>query len=273
MGNGDNVVVKNNLIADNQGPGISVSGTEGDYCLIEHNTIIRNGRHDYDDAGIDIRQYEENASIIFHYNNIHNNTPHDARNGGEIDINVSNNWWGTTEPETIGQNIFDYYDDFNKGKLNYTPFLADPDPDAPDPSEIINEPPFPPAIPTGYASCYANCSYVYVTSTEDPEGDQIRYGWDWDGDGTVDEWSDYYESGHMDDRLHLWTTTGTYNVKVKAVDEDGGESEWSEALEVKVEIVYADSDDDKDRNMIIPILLIMIVIVLAGIVIYEYKKR
>ncbi|UCE74581.1 MAG: hypothetical protein JSV56_02465, partial [Methanomassiliicoccales archaeon] len=89
---------------------------------------------------INFEQHEYTTNIVFRYNNIYDNTPYDAYNGRESDIDVSNNWWGTTDSEIIDEQINDYYDDFNKGKINYKPYLSEPDPDAPDPSAYLDEP-------------------------------------------------------------------------------------------------------------------------------------
>lgn len=137
---GDNVNIKYNFIASNNGPGIALAGAEGDSYLIEHNTIINNcDPNDKDGGGINFEQHEDTTNIVFRYNNIYNNTPYDAYNGRESDINVPNNWWGTTDTEIIDQQINDYNDNFNKGKINYMPFLTETDPDAPDPSAYMDE--------------------------------------------------------------------------------------------------------------------------------------
>ena len=57
-----------------------------------------------------------------------------------VNVNAANNWWGTTDTATIDEKIYDYNDDFELGKVNYTPFLtaansaAMPDPNAPTPT-------------------------------------------------------------------------------------------------------------------------------------------
>jgi hypothetical protein len=54
------------------------------------------------------------------------------------DVNAAFNWWGTTNTTAIDQKIWDYYDNFNLGKVNYTPFLTAPNPEAmPDPNAVI----------------------------------------------------------------------------------------------------------------------------------------
>jgi hypothetical protein len=62
----------------------------------------------------------------------------------------------------------------------------------------------------------------------------VKYGWDWNGDGTVDEWSSLAASGTKDSRSHSWNSTGTYNVTVKAEDECGAQSEISQPLQVVI---------------------------------------
>jgi hypothetical protein len=83
------------------------------------------------------------------------------------------------------------------------------------------------------------------------------------------------ESGYMDAKQHMWITTGTYNVKVKAVDEHGEESEWSKALEVRIEKVYIGSDANENNDLFVLLLyiLIVIIIVIVGIMIYIFKRR
>lgn len=146
--NGVNVYVLNNLILYNDGNGVSIVGSEFNSMVIEHNTVINNRDvNDKNGGGINFEQHEETTSIILRYNNIYNNTPYDARNSREIDRDISYNWWGTTESEIIEQHIHDYYDDFRRGKFNYTPFLTESDPDAPDPSAYMDGPSDPPTTP------------------------------------------------------------------------------------------------------------------------------
>ena len=97
----------------------------------------------------------------------------------------------------------------------------------------INSPPSTPSKPSGPTSCSINKTCYYSTSATDPDGDLIKYGWDWNGDGTVDEWTNLKAFGTTI-QAHSWTEEGTYNVKVKAKDEYGEESAWSNSLTVNV---------------------------------------
>jgi hypothetical protein len=62
----------------------------------------------------------------------------------------------------------------------------------------------------------------------------VKYGWDWDGDSTVDEWTGFYSSGVPVNTPHTWGSAGTYRVKVKAEDADGAQSGWSSSLTVVI---------------------------------------
>jgi len=58
------------------------------------------------------------------------------------------------------------------------------------------------------------------------------YGWDWDGDLVVDEWTDWHNSGETCTTSHSWDNPSAYNVRVKAKDAWGNESGWSLLLTV-----------------------------------------
>ena len=91
-----------------------------------------------------------------------------------------------------------------------------------------------PQKPSGPTEGKIGESYTYSTSTVDPNADKIKYGWDWNGDEAVDEWTDYYDSGEIVESSHSWAEMNFYDIRVKAQDEHGLESEWSEPLSVKM---------------------------------------
>ena len=99
------------------------------------------------------------------------------------------------------------------------------------PGELpITENEFPPSVPippSGQIIGNTNTTYNYSTVSYDPEEDRIRYGWDYNSDNIVDEWSDLLDSGTWHNISLSWSIEGTYNIKVNAVDELGVESEWS----------------------------------------------
>jgi len=91
-----------------------------------------------------------------------------------------------------------------------------------------------PVKPVGPSEGKTNEEYEFVTNTIDSNNDLIQYGWDWNGDNNVDDWTDFYESGEEITTTHTWNTEGTYNIKVIAKDEWGFESGWSEPLELSI---------------------------------------
>ena len=101
--------------------------------------------------------------------------------------------------------------------------------------DFPNNPPDVPSTPNGPSSGVTGVSYSYSTFSNDDEGDDIKYGWDWDDSSPI-EWSGYYNSGNTCTRSHIWTSAGTYDVKVKAKDDQGGESGWSSILTVTISI-------------------------------------
>jgi len=98
----------------------------------------------------------------------------------------------------------------------------------------VNNDPDKPGVPEGPTSGKIKVSYTYSTSTTDPDDHQVQYGWDWDGDDTVDEWTDLFTSGDICSCSHTWNTQGSYAIKVKARDEYGAESEWSDPLSISM---------------------------------------
>ena len=60
-------------------------------------------------------------------------------------------------------------------------------------SDILNRSPSTPSKPSGPISGIICEEYYYSTSSDDPEGLNISYGWDWDGDLEIDEWTGFYE--------------------------------------------------------------------------------
>lgn len=79
----------------------------------------------------------------------------------------------------------------------------------------------------------AGRAYAFVTRTNDPDGDFVRYKWDW-GDGHVSGWLGPHGSGAMVGKIHTWDQPGTYFIKVKAKDRHDAESDWSQILSILI---------------------------------------
>jgi outer membrane protein assembly factor BamB len=88
-----------------------------------------------------------------------------------------------------------------------------------------------PTMPSGAHRGRIGETYTYTTMTQDPNGDQLFYLFDW-GDGTDEGWIGPYQSGTTIETDHQWMTQGTYDIRVKAKDVHGLESDWSDPLSV-----------------------------------------
>ena len=89
------------------------------------------------------------------------------------------------------------------------------------PPDVRNE------TPIGITSNYTGVSLTYyIKTTDDPEGDQIKYYFDWDdGTGT---WTDLMPSGEYAYATHSWSYPGDYSIRVRAMDEHGAELGWKD---------------------------------------------
>jgi len=97
----------------------------------------------------------------------------------------------------------------------------------------FNEPPDPPARPSGRTTVLRFALRPYSTSAIDPENNEVLYRWDWD----LPLWGWTYiprPSGQTIVELGSWSSVGSHNVRVKAMDVWGDESSWSQPLTVTV---------------------------------------
>lgn len=97
---------------------------------------------------------------------------------------------------------------------------------------IVNRPPNIPSTPSGPTSGYVGTSYVYSTSTMDPDGDSILYEFNWgDGSTTTVSW---FAPGSTASVSHQWSAAGTYYVTVRSEDSYYAWSGWSSNLQVVI---------------------------------------
>lgn len=95
-----------------------------------------------------------------------------------------------------------------------------------------NKLPAAPAIPSGHVSGFTGASNSYSTSVSDPDGDRVKYTLDW-GDGSSTETA-FMKSGSKTNVAHIWSNSGTYQVKARAEDSKGGSSPWSGTLTITI---------------------------------------
>ena len=89
-----------------------------------------------------------------------------------------------------------------------------------------NRPPLRPTIGGIIGIIVPNRPYVYNFSSNDPDLDDLYYYVDW-GDGTYEDWSGPHPSGELVAIEHTWPPkTNLYQIKAKAKDAYGSESDW-----------------------------------------------
>jgi len=97
-----------------------------------------------------------------------------------------------------------------------------------------NEIPDKSEISTDSTFYFTNITCFFNTTSIDPDDDVIRYGWDWNGDDTIDEWSDYFQSGEIIRTSYKWLVAGDYDIKVLVEDIVGEKSDFSEILTINI---------------------------------------
>jgi len=104
-----------------------------------------------------------------------------------------------------------------------------------DPTLAIAEESNPPEKPedlNGPTSGKINEEHTYTASTTDPDsGDELYYLFDW-GNGDFSGWIGPYDSGDTASASYTWTEEGDYQIRVKAKDDHGAQSEWSDPLPI-----------------------------------------
>ena len=88
-----------------------------------------------------------------------------------------------------------------------------------------------PQRPEGTDEGIPGSVYLFSTMTTDLDDDGIFYLFSW-GDETYSEWIGPYASGEQAGETHSWDEQGVYEVKVKAKDTFGQESDWSEPFAI-----------------------------------------
>jgi choloylglycine hydrolase len=96
-----------------------------------------------------------------------------------------------------------------------------------------NQPPEKPSAPTGEISGKPRFEYEYRAGVPtDTNSDKLMMLFDW-GDGTQSNWIMTPVFGSIK-ATHRYTEQGSYEIKVKAIDIYGAESDWSDPLTVSM---------------------------------------
>jgi len=153
--------IERNLIINNE-IGIQVGAPNVDYTFsqmpptqYDFQVTIQNNLITNNSEGISVTDLPLNVQIA-HFkativnNNILNNFNYNFYLAATpISITAANNWWGTTDQQTISQTIHDYKNDFNVGNVTFVPFLTSPNSQAPSSNIIL---PTQSALPSPYYS-------------------------------------------------------------------------------------------------------------------------
>lgn len=89
-------------------------------------------------------------------------------------------------------------------------------------------------------------NYPYLTVATDPDGDQVKYTYDW-GDGTTFT-TPLVKSGTTAGITHRWSAAGTYLIRTMTTDSKGASSGWSNVLTVKIANKLQDSGADQTKR-------------------------
>jgi len=149
-------IIERNLVFNND-HGITIGGMGTISPTIRNNTIANNV--------VGIYVYQNPGSLTIINNNIQENSDYSIYLTTSNDIDAAYNWWGTTDTQSISQSIFDFEDDSNVGKVTFTPFLNEPNPEAiPRPLPTPTDSPTPTPTPAPSPIQVPGQSFFFVES-------------------------------------------------------------------------------------------------------------
>ena len=104
-------------------------------------------------------------------------------------------------------------------------------------TNTTNHPPDKPTRPNGPTKGKVGREYPYTTTCFDEDDDHMWFIWDW-GDGNYSDWMGPYNSRSLVEANHTWYEKNNYEIRVKARDEHGLESDWSDPLAIRMPKTY-----------------------------------
>ena len=218
-----NHIISNNIIEGCKEQSISISSS-CENSRIVYNTMKNNQKYALAMWTSIEGKYPKN-NILHHNNFLDPNTRVIVKKDNVWDDGAEGNYW------------IDYNGEDNNGDgVGDTPYnisdtIQDMFPLMEQIEEFQNTPPNKPTI-TGPANGRVDWSYDYTILGTDSEGHKLRYNIVW-GDGSQKD-TGYAPSGDIISREHVFSKTGVYNIRVRAQDEYGLISEWSDPLSVSM---------------------------------------
>jgi len=214
-------IISNNIISNNSantGGGIYAGAGLGlgkGMLTIKYNEIIDNFAVVDEGGGIHI---VEQPAI--NYNNIYDNIPFDVYNynaAGSPHVNVTYNWWGTTDEATIQAHIYDWSDDASRGIVDYIPYLTEP-------VTPENTPPIASFTYSPESPVVAQTITFNASNSTDPDGNITSYEWDF-GDGNNTNTTAPITT-------YSYASAETYNVNLTVTDDEGATNSTSKLITV-----------------------------------------
>lgn len=181
-------------------------------------TYVFSGWFKYDEESSDhhsaeflVEEYDKNYNLIYNYGWFY------GKYNSEWKITSNMTIYGKTETKYVKLVLANFN---NYGELNPLCEIRFDDIYF----GVSNTAPDVPTI-TGETHGKVRTLYTYSFITIDPEEDEIRYWIEWGDNKTTN--TTYYKSGQEVNISHIWGNKGTYNVRVKAIDEHHKESDWA----------------------------------------------
>jgi hypothetical protein len=207
--------------ASERGAGAYVVGSDD---FLDNTVVANTGPVTLTVGGVAI-----NGTPGIHRNNFYLNEPYDVVVVSSGDISATNNYWGAAGSVDIVQQVYDWYDDSDRGKLLFVPYRSELSPDSP----------FPP--PTGLTGDFHNRSVTLawegLPSFQTGWGYKVHYDSDsslppYEGVGLTQGDSPIDVGDLITYTLTGLDLTQSYHLAVTAYDTRGRES-WYSNVESK----------------------------------------
>lgn len=248
------VIVSNTIISNNsakRGGGIYNLGS----TKIVYSTISGNLATEYG-GGIS----SESSNLLNIKNSNINNSNYNIYLTSSLNVNAQNNWWGTANTDLIDQTIYDFFDNFDLGKVIYNPFQTYP-------VDISNHLP---VANAGSDQIVKVNQTVYFDGSGSYDSEEIPLTYRWDfGDGTTTGWQSDCNASHN------YNFEGNYTVILEIND-----GEFINSDNCKVNVISEDDgielpadEDDDNGTPGFEVFFLMAGIFVTMLIRKEYFKR